>query len=388
MDRVSEKTSRPRRMQLLLFFCLLAGGAHAQDLAGIEIHGFATQGFLFSSNNNYLTMQSSTGSLQWTDGAVSITDSLTEKLRVGIQLHMYQLGQLGGPNLEVDWVSGDYRVNDYFGVRAGKVKTPLGLFNDSQDIDAIFLWILLPQGAYPIDNKDFFLAHLGGEAYGALPLGNRAGKLLYRGYAGYNNLDTHGGYIQSLSDTGITFKNPPGGKTYGGDLRWETPLPGLTLGASTLVQALDGTSSTGGLHLPPAPVIAEYGQFSRGKFYVAGEYRRQTTNATLTIGSIARPSPKDERIWYVMASYRLAKKLQVGSYYSRYVEADDGSTTLPGNYSKDWAVSGRYDFDAYFYGKIEGHFLHGTDLGYYQSTNPNGLKDNSNMLAAKIGFSF
>jgi hypothetical protein len=388
MDRVSEKMSMPRRMQLLLFLCLFAGNLPAQDLAGIEIHGFATQGFLFSSNNNYLTMQSSSGSLQWTDGAVSVTDSLTENLRVGIQLHMYQLGQLGGPNLEVDWASGDYRVNDYFGIRAGKVKTPLGLFNDSQDIDAIFLWILLPQGAYPIDNKDFFLAHLGGEVYGALPLGNRAGKLLYLGYTGYNNLDTRGGYIQNLTEAGVTFKSPPGGKTYGGDLRWQAPLTGLILGASALVQALDGTSPTGGLHLPPAPVIAEYGQLSRGKFYVAGEYRRQITNATLTIGSVAIPSPSDERTWYVMGSYRLARKFQVGSYYSHYEEADDGSTSLPGNYSKDWAVSGRYDFNAYFYGKIEGHFLHGTDLGYYQTTNPNGLKDNSDILAAKIGFSF
>ncbi|MGB8986781.1 MAG: hypothetical protein WCC37_09280 [Candidatus Sulfotelmatobacter sp.] len=241
----------PRRMQLLLFLCLFAGNLQAQDLAGIEIHGFATQGFLFSSNNNYLTMQSSSGSLQWTDGAVSLTDSLTENLRVGIQLHMYQLGQLGGPNLEVDWASGDYRVNDYFGIRAGKVKTPLGLFNDSQDIDAIFLWILLPQGAYPIDNKDFFLAHLGGEMYGALPLGNRAGKLLYRGYAGYNNLDTRGGYIQSLTEAGVTFKSPPGGKTYGGDLRWQAPLTGLILGASALVQALDGPRPPAGCTCHP-----------------------------------------------------------------------------------------------------------------------------------------
>jgi hypothetical protein len=51
-------------------------------------------------------------------------------------------------------------------------------------------------------------------------------------------------------------------------------------------------------------------------------------------------------------------------------------------------VSGRYDFNSYFYGKIEGHFLHGNGLGFYESTNPNGLKPNSNMLAAKIGFSF
>src|SRR2546425_452596 len=72
-----------------------------------------------------------------------------------IQLHMYQLGDLGGSNIQVDWASGDYKLNDYLGFRAGKVKTVLGLFNDSQDVDAIHLWILLPQSMYPTDNKSF-----------------------------------------------------------------------------------------------------------------------------------------------------------------------------------------------------------------------------------------
>ena len=62
----------PRRMALFLLVCICTGSLYAQDLAGIEIHGFVTQGFLFSSNNNYLTMKSSDGSVQWTDGAVSV----------------------------------------------------------------------------------------------------------------------------------------------------------------------------------------------------------------------------------------------------------------------------------------------------------------------------
>src|SRR5690348_1583270 len=87
---------------------MCTGSLFGQDLEGIQIHGFATQGFLFSSNNNYLTMKSSSGSLQWTDGALNVTDTPTDKLRVGIQLHMYQLGDLGGSNIQVDWASGDY----------------------------------------------------------------------------------------------------------------------------------------------------------------------------------------------------------------------------------------------------------------------------------------
>jgi hypothetical protein len=377
-----------RRVALIFFVSLCTSGLYAQDLAGIAIHGFVTQGVLYSSHNNYLTMQSSSGSLQWTDGAVSVTDSLTDNLRVGIQLHMYQLGQLGGPNIQVDWASGDYRLNDQLGFRAGKVKTPIGLFNDSQDVDAVFLWILLPQSAYPTDNKSYFLSHVGGEVYGSLPFGSRAGKLQYRGYAGQATLDLHGGYVKQLADEGLAFTTAPGGMIYGGDLRWEAPLTGLMIGASAFIEALNGTAPGGSIRVPPTFIAAEYAQFSEGRFYFAGEYRRQPPNATVTFGPAAFLTPVDERTWFAMGSYRLWKKFHAGSYYSHYVNKAALNTSLPENYSKDWVVSGRCDLNPYFYAKLEGHFLHGTALGYYDSTNPNGLKDNSIMLAAKIGFSF
>lgn len=377
----------PKRLLLILLACICTGSLFAQDFSGIQFHGFVTQGFLFSSNNNYLTMQSSSGSLQWTDGAVSVTDSLTDNLRVGIQLHMYQLGQFGGPNVQVDWASADYKINDYLGFRAGKVKTPLGLFNDSQDVDAVFLWTLLPQSVYPVDNKSFYLAHLGGEVYGTLPLANRAGNLQYRGYAGESDLDLNGGYLKESAEYGLVFTTPPGGKTYGGDLRWDAPLRGLTIGSSADVLAENGTALGGSLHAPPFLISTQYAQFTRGKFYFAAQYERAPFYAILTIGPAVIPLSYDERCWFAMGSYRLSKKAQVGSYYSHYVNKSL-DTSLPENYSKDRVISGRYDFNSYFYGKIEGHFLQGTGLGYYQSTNPNGLKPNSNMLAAKIGFSF
>jgi hypothetical protein len=376
-----------RRMPLVLLACLYAGYLSGQDLAGIEIHGFVTQGFLYSSHNNYLTMQSSSGSLQWTDGAVSITDSVTSNLRIGIQLHMYQLGQLGGPNVQVDWASGDYKVNDRLGFRAGKVKTVMGLFNDSQEVDAVFLWTLLPQCSYQVDNESFYLAHVGGDVYGNLSLGSHAGTLRYDGYVGQVTLDLNGGYLKTLADEGFVFTSAPSGKTYGGDLRWLTPLRGLIAGSSANVEAVAGTAPGVGVSVPTFLKTEYYAQFSRGRFYLAGEYDRSPADALVMLGPAVLPVPQDFRSWYGMGSYRLWKKLNVGSYYSHYVnKALD--TSLAANYSKDWVLSGRYDFNPYFYGKLEGHFVHGTAIGYYQSTNPSGLKDNSNILAAKIGFSF
>ena len=376
-----------RRLCLFVLVCACAGSLHAQDIAGIAVHGFVSQGFLFSSNNNYLSMKSSDGSPQWTDAVVDITDPISENLRAGIQLRMYQLGEFGGSNVQVDWASGDYRVNDHFGIRAGKVKTVWGLFNDSQDVDPAFLWTLLPQGSYSIDHKSFYLAHVGGDVYGEIPLGKRAGTLHYVAYGGQATIDLNDGYIQTFAELGLVFTNSLGGETYGGDLQWETPLKGLVLGSSGNMLAANGTAPAGTFHSPAYLVPSMYGQFSRGRVYLAGEYDRIPINATLTIGSSVIPFVADGRSWFAMGSYRLSKEVQVGSYYSHYVNKG-ADTTQPVNYSKDWVVSGRYDFNPYFYCKVEGHFLHGTALGYYTSTNPNGLATNSKMLAAKIGFSF
>ncbi len=381
-----------RRILILFFLCCTGIPVFAQDLSNIQIHGFATQGVLYSNNNNFFTANSLNGNVAWTDGVISVADSVTDKLRIGIQLHMYQLGQLGGPEVNVDWVSGDYRFTPWLGIRAGKVKTRLGLFNDSQDVDAVFLWSILPESTYPIDNKSFLLSHLGFDVYGTVDLGKRAGKVSYTGYAGYRTLDLQGGYVNGLSQppTSQNYQTAPYSSMYGGDIHWLTPLKGVTLGASALVSGLTGTSPNGSINIPPELVTVFYGQYERGKFFAAGEYRRNVLNGNIVftnLGGFVSPFTEDLREWYVMTAYRVLPKLQIGTYYSRY-ENKAADTTIPANYSKDWTISGRYDFNQYFYAKIEGHFVHGTALDYYVVNNPNGFKVNSNLLVAKFGFTF
>lgn len=42
----------------------------------------------------------------------------------------------------------------------------------------------------------------------------------------------------------------------------------------------------------------------------------------------------------------------------------------PARYSKDWAVSGRYDFNQFLYTKAEPHFVDGTAIGSDLILNP------------------
>jgi hypothetical protein len=380
--------TRPIRFLIIVSFTIFASAlAPAQDWENIQLHGYATQGFLYSSKNNYLTMNSSSGSLQWTDGAISVMDKVTDNLRVGIQLHMYQLGQFGGDQVQIDWAQGDYKVSDYFGIRAGKVKTVLGLFNDSQDVEPVFLWSLLPQSVYPIDNRGFMLAQLGGAVYGDFGLGARRGRLRYVVEAGQLTLDQNQGYAEQLAEVGLVFNRYPRSTTYGGDLRWVAPLKGLTVGASGIVDDIKGGAANGSVQVPSFLTQAYYAQFEKHNWFFAGEYWRIPYSMTVNLGPLTFPWRVDQRSWYVMASHRLQRKVEVGTYYSHYCNKA-GNTSDPEYYSKDWVISGRYDFNNYFYGKLEGHFVHGDALGYYQIVNPSGLASNSKMLAAKIGFTF
>ena len=96
-------------------------------------------------------------------------------------------------------------------------------------------------------------------------------------------------------------------------------------------------------------------------------------NPTLTLGTTIVYVPLDTRSWYVMGSYHLTKKMDVGSYYSHYVNKA-ADTSLPENYSKDFVVSGRYNFNAYFYAKLEGR-LAGNGTGLLRICQPRRSED-------------
>jgi len=75
-----------------------------EDL-NIQIHGYATQGFFYTTQNNIFSTNSSNGSPAWTEAVVNLTSQPTPKLRVGVQARYVRVDVAGydvGPKAHKD----------------------------------------------------------------------------------------------------------------------------------------------------------------------------------------------------------------------------------------------------------------------------------------------
>jgi len=366
--------------------------AQSLDDLNIQIHGYATQGFLYTTNNNAFTTTTSDGSPSWTEAVVNLTSQPIPKLRVGVQARYFLLGNFGNV-ITLDWANADYKVNEKFGVRFGKVKIPSNLFNETQDIDPSYLWSLLPQSVYPLSGRNSALAQFGGVAYGTIKLGQSMGKMEYRGWAGAQIYGADDGYWVALREGGKTLPNGLSGRDMGAALHWRTPLPGLMVGASDIKKPdwssklLSGTTA-GTMNVKGFNEWATFGIYEKNKIMVAGEYNRLYPHITMNFPGQSILLPRNKKQWYGMASYKVTDKFTAGIYDSQQINKALPLSAGASRYSKDWAISGRYDFNQYLYAKAEQHFISGTDIIYDADLNPNGLKPTTKLTILKMGVSF
>jgi hypothetical protein len=363
--------------------------AQSMDDLNLQVHGYATQGFLYSNQNSWNGTDSQNGSAAWTEAVVNLSVQPQSKLRVGVQARYFLLGDYGD-QIALDWAQIDYKFNDRLGFRVGDVKTPSGMLNETQDIDPAHLWALLPQSVYPIASRDSLLDHFGGVVYGAFPLGERFGKLEYQGYGGERVIGGSDGLFTQLNALGFTLPNGTRGPTYGAALIWRTPLPGLKIGASWEYDHETGELNTnqmqGTLEDGPIRIPYLYGQYERGHLMIGGEYTRAALNSTSRFPNLpAFVNPIDSRSFYVMSSYKVTSKFTAGAYYSYSINLK--APVSSSRFQKDWTISTRYDFNPYLYAKAEQHFINGTATGFEASDNPN-LQPTTRMTILKLGVSF
>ncbi len=407
---------------------------HAIDAGGIDIHGSISVTASYSDTYNYLGDTRKAIDLNLVDVVLNGSHRFDNGLRVGAQLYGYTIGDFS--DITLDWANLDYSFNEYFGLRLGRNKIPLGLYNDSQDLDAIRTFASLPYPVYPKPYRAVTASMDGLSLYGHIGLG-KSGSLDYQLYGGWKeSIDGDNPFIGGINNLArydeCEFKDG----TFGGSLFWNTPLEGLRVGYSYLETpkiVLTGTLSTKdlmrGSYLALATMVdTGFGagtwdhsglfagtlvtsrtrvqidvisaEYTRDKWVFAAEYKRrdETDGEIYTPAIAAIGLPASNRFanhleqYYAMVTYQATDRLGLGVYYAHENTMRKGSTGPrdPLTRTKDWAAAVSYAVTDNWIVKLEGHLLDGRSLVFSagDDNRHSGTDKTWAYLVAKTTFSF
>lgn len=404
--------------------------ATAQTLGGVTFHGFVGQGYLKSTDNNWLSAPTRDGSFAFTEGALNFNVEPVSKLRIGAQFFAQDLGAIGNNRIMLDWAVGDYRFNDAFGVRAGKIKMPLGLYNIVRDTPVARAEIVMPTGIYPLNERDFANTVQGFDVYGRAGLGG-GGEIEYEAWVGTLDVD-QSYFVRQSAEEGARAALPAFGLEQGdvlvsdldldvrylvgGSLDWRTPLTGLRLKASLTTSDVDasyaatysGFQSAGPISVPVSfttrtvtnatqdYVVIASAEYRRGGLRLAGEYTssKLTGEALITGLPVAAPpvtTVEEEQSWYLQAAYRFNPTWEVSGYYSVFYpnKNDKDGMGFVGQgqpayraWLKQWNVVGRVDINRHWLLKAEVDIFDGAAT-VSPLDNPDGIEQDWTLFAVQ-----
>lgn len=249
-----------RRLSFLVPL-VAASVASAADMSSVQLHGFASQGYMRTHGDRYegsgqYGRDTNRGTFEFNEFGLNAIASPLDRLRVGIQLISYDLGKFGNNQMQLDWAFGEYQIpiawDDLrLSVVAGRFKTGHAFYNDYRDLDMTRTAVFLPRSTYSATFRDFFLAANGGQVNGSLDL-HAAGSVDFSGFIGTQNLSEKEGPMYDIFSSGVNqdislpfglgtmmlrlnkFDSLTLQRMSGGNLSWNTPIEGLRLKGSSL----------------------------------------------------------------------------------------------------------------------------------------------------------
>ncbi len=383
---------------IALTIFMLSGISHGYEAGSIEIHGFISQGYLQTDNNNFIA-DTKKGTFQFNEFGINFGTALTEELHVGLQLKATDLGDLRNDEVVLDWAFGDYKYADWLGIRAGKIKTPIGLYTETRDADMLRTCIILPSSFYIEYMKTFFASIQGAGIYGNIDAGP-AGAFSYQFQMGTMNTGKEDGFVKILETYGVTDVTAVDIEdVYVSDIRWETPLDGLLIGWSyeQVEVQMPFAEDLMTFALSNINFNVFYLEYILNNFKLSSEFCSARLHTSVTMnanGAVLDQDFVQTDTYHVMALYRINDWLEVGTYYSMiYPDKDDkDGDAMEAKHSawlEDYAFSVKFDINDFCVAKLEYHMFDGTAY-VMPSINDDypELSENWNMFAAKLTFSF
>ncbi|MCP5317793.1 MAG: TonB-dependent receptor [Chromatiaceae bacterium] len=222
----------------LALMCCRADLVSARGFDGVEVHGFATQGYIKTSANSFFG-DSEDGSFEFTELGVNASMDATENIRLSGQLLSRSAGEMYSGTPSIDFALADYTVrsteNDNIGVMVGRIKNPLGLFNETRDVAFTRPGFLVPQVVYYDKVRNLILS-ADGVAARMASFGEAANVSLYLA-AGQTRIDENVEYV--YLGNGYDGDFSPNGLSYIGRVLVEKPDNTLRASLSIASTSMD-----------------------------------------------------------------------------------------------------------------------------------------------------
>lgn len=178
MTRLGVKCASTSVLALRAVACLsLLVSATAAPAYEYQFNGFAAQGFALSKGNNAYG-ESTSGSFKLYELGLNGTLSTGNGLLFSAQGLLRDAGGTDNEGLRLDYALADYQFlaspDANAGIRAGRVKNPLGLFNETRDVVFARPGIALPQSVYFESQgfRRFLFSSDGAQLYGGFSQGD------------------------------------------------------------------------------------------------------------------------------------------------------------------------------------------------------------------------
>ncbi len=372
----------------LLTLCL-AADADAFDAKSVQIHGFVSQGYLISDQNNYYFSDTEDGTFQFNETGINFTTEPADNLRLGLQLLSRDLGKFGNNEIEIDWAFGDYRFRNWLGLRAGKIRLAFGLHNQTRDIDAARACIFLPPAMYNDVYRGTLKSITGVGLYGLLPAG-----FAYQIQFGKMEIDGDGPVGESFKKSSAQSVDiETEDDTYSLHLEWEAPLDGLKIGGSYLGNLSWTTTASGIVSEADIDIVLISMEYQSHGLSISGEYIRNNSKIA-GVEHLATDTASEG--YYGMLTYRLTDWFESGFYYSVFhgnKDDRDGDRFAERGrprelaWLRDTAVFTRFDISESWVLKLECHYFDGLSSMVVSPTGDDP-SDKGFLFAAKTTFSF
>lgn len=366
-----------------------------------EVHGFASLGFVHSSEQDYLVAGSSDGgSFELFEAGLNVSNAFSDSLHTSVQLLSRDFGEEGNHDVELDFAYADFRWMPELGFRLGKARLPLGLYNEYRDIDASRDAVFLNQNIYSEEFRPFLNAYQGLGIYGTSERrGNGWFDFEYQLFAGKTSIPDDFFINRTYAKRmGTSFFRLESEDIVGGKLVWNSPFENLRLGYSYAkmrgdMSYGDGIFGANPFGLVGATIPGMEGaldmeasqsvvsmEFTWGRYRLVAEqmnflvdaqwsdaYRARLSQSfsaqelavlNMGFGRAFAPFRQDMSTWYVQLDADLGSHFYPFlSYGELYEDKSNKGSIL--SYRKDITLGFRYQINDFISWKLEHHWMNG-----------------------------